>query len=105
MSNFNSRFTLRTHANPGVQANIEIDAGLREYMLRIYNYMASALTLTGIIAYFSANTPAIINGPKRLIKMNDFFLTLVRYSLLIISPILFVPILKPIHFEDVRLSL
>ena len=61
MSNFNSRFTLRTHANPGVQANIEIDAGLREYMLRIYNYMASALTLTGIIAYFRANTPAIIN--------------------------------------------
>ena len=39
----------------------EIDVGLREYMLRIYNYMASGLALTGIIAYFSANTPAILN--------------------------------------------
>ena len=61
MSDFNSRFTLSTQTTPGVQANIEVDAGLREYMLRVYNYMASALTLTGIIAYFSANTPAIIN--------------------------------------------
>jgi hypothetical protein len=42
-------------------AEVQIDAGLREYMLRVYNYMASGLALTGIIAYFSANTPAIIN--------------------------------------------
>src|SRR5580692_10025179 len=32
-------------------AQIGVDVGLREYMLRIYNYMASALTLTGIVAY------------------------------------------------------
>jgi FtsH-binding integral membrane protein len=61
MSDFNSRFTLSTQATSGVQAGVKIDAGLREYMLRVYNYMASALTLTGIIAYFSANTPTIIN--------------------------------------------
>jgi len=40
---------------------VQIDAGLRQYMLRVYNYMASGLALTGIIAYFSANTPAILN--------------------------------------------
>ena len=39
----------------------EIDVGLREYMLRVYNYMASGLALTGIIAYVAANTPAILN--------------------------------------------
>jgi FtsH-binding integral membrane protein len=39
----------------------EVDVGLREYMLRIYNYMASGLVLTGMVAYFSANTPAIFN--------------------------------------------
>jgi len=33
-----------------------IDVGLREYMLRIYNYMASALALTGIVAYVFANS-------------------------------------------------
>ncbi|MBC8339738.1 MAG: Bax inhibitor-1/YccA family protein [Rhodospirillales bacterium] len=46
----------------GAQAHAaDIDVGLREYMLRIYNYMASGLALTGIIAYASANTPAILN--------------------------------------------
>jgi uncharacterized protein len=34
----------------------DIDVGLREYMLRIYNYMASALALTGIVAYVAAAT-------------------------------------------------
>ena len=37
------------------------DAGLRAYMLRIYNYMASALALTGIVALFTANSPAILS--------------------------------------------
>jgi|SRR5579872_4954457 len=33
---------------------LDIDVGLRDYMLRIYNYMASALALTGIVAYVFA---------------------------------------------------
>src|SRR5258708_33678791 len=33
---------------------VGIDVGLRNYMLRIYNYMASALALTGIVAYLFA---------------------------------------------------
>ncbi|MFM8613181.1 MAG: BAX inhibitor (BI)-1/YccA family protein, partial [Alphaproteobacteria bacterium] len=28
-----------------------IDAGLRAYMLRVYNWMASGLLVTGIVAY------------------------------------------------------
>ncbi len=56
------KFTLRTGEMTRAQAEAaEIDGGLREYMLRIYNYMASGLALTGIIAYGSANTPAILN--------------------------------------------
>jgi FtsH-binding integral membrane protein len=31
-----------------------IDVGLRNYMLRVYNYMASGLALTGIVAYAAA---------------------------------------------------
>jgi hypothetical protein len=38
-----------------------IDVGLREYMLRVYNYMVLGLGLTGLVAYFSASTPAILN--------------------------------------------
>jgi FtsH-binding integral membrane protein len=36
----------------------QLDAGLRAYMLRVYNWMASGLLLTGIIAYVIANTGA-----------------------------------------------
>jgi len=36
------------------------DEGLRSYMLSIYNYMALALALTGTIAFFAANSPAIM---------------------------------------------
>lgn len=32
-----------------------IDVGLRQYMLRVYNYMASGLALTGLVAYAAAN--------------------------------------------------
>ncbi|HTU56331.1 MAG TPA: Bax inhibitor-1/YccA family protein [Acetobacteraceae bacterium] len=34
-----------------------VDAGLRAYMLRVYNWMASGLLLTGIVAYVIVNTP------------------------------------------------
>jgi len=39
----------------------DVDGGLRQYMLGIYNYMASGLALTGLVAAFSANTPAVLN--------------------------------------------
>jgi uncharacterized protein len=38
------------------QSAAEIDQGLRAYMLTVYNYMASALALTGLAAYVTANT-------------------------------------------------
>ncbi|WP_343718460.1 Bax inhibitor-1/YccA family protein, partial [Inquilinus sp.] len=37
----------------------ELDAGLRQHMLRIYNYMGLGLVLTGLVAYLVASTPAI----------------------------------------------
>ncbi len=39
-----------------------IDEGLRSYMLRVYNYMASGLALTGVVAYIVANTPFLFNA-------------------------------------------
>ena len=33
-----------------------IDAGLRDYMMRIYNYMAGGLAMTGIAAYVAASS-------------------------------------------------
>lgn len=39
----------------------DVDEGLRAYMLTVYNYMASALALTGLMAYATANVPALYN--------------------------------------------
>ncbi len=33
------------------------DAGLRAHMLRVYNYMAGGIGVTGLVAWLSANTP------------------------------------------------
>ncbi|MFO0388458.1 MAG: Bax inhibitor-1/YccA family protein [Alphaproteobacteria bacterium] len=41
------------------QQAVAYDMGLRAYMLRIYNFMASGLALTGIVALFTANSPAM----------------------------------------------
>jgi FtsH-binding integral membrane protein len=38
----------------GAVPQVDIDVGLRAYMLRVYNYMASGLALTGIVAYAAA---------------------------------------------------
>jgi len=49
MSNFD-----RNYAAPrgvGVGRAAAIDAGLRAYMLRVYNYMAVGVALTGVAAY------------------------------------------------------
>ncbi|HVV29063.1 MAG TPA: Bax inhibitor-1/YccA family protein [Rhizomicrobium sp.] len=37
------------------------DLGLRAHMLRVYNYMVGALTLTGLVAYVVAHSPALLN--------------------------------------------
>ncbi|MEW5703837.1 MAG: Bax inhibitor-1/YccA family protein [Pseudomonadota bacterium] len=39
-----------------------IDEGLRRHMLRVYNYMAGGLVLTGLVAYAVANTPAFFDA-------------------------------------------
>ncbi|MBL4613109.1 MAG: Bax inhibitor-1/YccA family protein [Emcibacter sp.] len=49
----------RYGARPSTQTAAEVDEGLRAYMLTVYNYMASALVLTGLMAYVTANVPAV----------------------------------------------
>ncbi len=47
----------RTYPGAGTAASsAALDAGLRSYMLRVYNWMTSGLLLTGIVAYAVANT-------------------------------------------------
>jgi FtsH-binding integral membrane protein len=61
MSDFNRNVAARGSFAGGAAA---VDAGLRAYMLRVYNYMAAAVALTGVVAYatFSAATVADATG-------------------------------------------
>lgn len=63
-----SRFQLRTDTMTRGQAEAaQIDVGLRQYMLRVYNYMALGVAFTGVIAMLVAANPqvmqAIVGGP------------------------------------------
>jgi FtsH-binding integral membrane protein len=54
-------------AAPGVAADrtVAIDAGLRAYMLRVYNYMAIGVALTGVVAMLTYQLagPALLESP------------------------------------------
>jgi len=43
-----------------------VDAGLRAYMLRVYNYMAAAVALTGVVAYATFNAATVADASGRL---------------------------------------
>ncbi|MEZ5865282.1 MAG: Bax inhibitor-1/YccA family protein [Geminicoccaceae bacterium] len=44
----------------GAVVDTSIDAGLRSHMLSVYNYMGLALVLTGLTAFVTASTPALL---------------------------------------------
>ena len=51
----------RTYPTQSATTAAVMDAGLRAYMLRVYNWMASGLLLTGLVAVGIANTPALMD--------------------------------------------
>src|SRR5205085_1402962 len=65
MSNFD-----RNYAAPrrgvGAGSAIAVDAGLRAYMIRIYNYMAAGVALTGVVSWLTFNA-AVSDTAGRLV--------------------------------------
>jgi len=53
---FSPDYRTYTGATRAAETAAVLDAGLRAYMLRVYNWMASGLVLTGIVAYAIAST-------------------------------------------------
>lgn len=53
---------LRTGTRTGSRTDtLNIDQGLRAHMLKVYNYMASGLALTGIVALMTASSETMVN--------------------------------------------
>ena len=48
------------------------DAGLRAYMLKVYNYMATGVLLTGIISLISFKLSADINASGEIIALTNY---------------------------------
>ena len=48
------------YATAGTADRTAVDAGLRSHMLRVYNYMASGVLLSGIVAFLVASSPAAV---------------------------------------------
>lgn len=49
---------------PATMSRAEIDVGLRQFMVSVYNYMALGLALTGVVAYASAETGLYVSLVK-----------------------------------------
>jgi len=57
----------------GAQAGAVFDEGLRQHMLRVYNYMGLGLVVTGLVAFLVSSTPAlyvpIFSSPLKWVVM------------------------------------
>lgn len=51
----------------GTATTAAIDAGLRAYMIRIYNYMAAGVALTGVVSWLTFNAATTTNEAGRLV--------------------------------------
>lgn len=55
---------LRTQAQVSSGASAEIDEGLRQHMLRVYNYMVAGLIVTGLVSFAMYNLAFVTEGGR-----------------------------------------
>src|SRR5438270_7143310 len=51
----------------GADRTVAIDQGLRAYMMRVYNYMAMGVALTGVVAWLTFNAAATETAGRLLL--------------------------------------
>jgi FtsH-binding integral membrane protein len=81
----------RYAAGFGSRTGVAVDEGLRAYMLRVYNYMAAGVFLTGLVAYMTASA-AITRTPAGGKALTEFG------QLIYVSPLKWVIMLAPLGF-------
>jgi hypothetical protein len=75
-------------ARAGYRPEVAIDAGLRAYMIRVYNYMTAGVALTGIVAWFAFS--AAVTQTSAGLALTPFGQTLFH------SPLMWVLVLAPL---------
>jgi FtsH-binding integral membrane protein len=102
MSDFNRNVAARGF---GADRAAIVDAGLRAHMLRVYNYMAAAVALTGVAAWVTFQAAAVTNDAGTITALTSFGQAMFN------SPLKWVVMLSPlalvmvISFGIERLSL
>ena len=54
------------------QSTVVMDEGLRAYMLKVYNYMATGVLLTGIIALLSFKMSVVTDANGAIVALTEF---------------------------------
>ena len=70
MSDFDRNLAAR--GSFGAERALAVDAGLRAYMLRVYNYMASAVALTGVVAWFTFQAAVNTDASGAVVGLTSF---------------------------------
>ncbi len=86
MSDFDRNYAA---ARPGYRTDqVAIDAGLRAHMIRVYNYMAAGVALTGLVAWFTFSAAVTDTGAG--LALTPFGHTIYQ------SPLMWVLVLAPL---------
>lgn len=78
-----------------------IDAGLRAYMIRVYNYMAAGVALTGVVSWLTFNAAVVTNEAGKITGLTQFGQTIFSGPLTIV---LFLATLGIVFFMSFRID-
>ena len=98
MSDFDRNYAAR---GIGTAQSAAIDVGLRAYMLRIYNYMAAGVALTGVVAWFTYMNAAVTDASGKLVGLTSFGQTIYGGTGMIV---LFLGTLGIVFFMSFRIN-
>jgi uncharacterized protein len=99
MSDFDRNIAARRGL--GTDRAAAIDVGLRAYMIRVYNYMAAGVALTGVVAWFTFSQAVITNAAGQIVGLTPFGHAIYGGPLTIV---LFIGTLGLVFFMSFRIS-
>jgi FtsH-binding integral membrane protein len=85
----------------GAERAAAVDAGLRAYMLRVYNYMAAGVALTGVVAWLTFSAAVVTDAAGNITGLTQFGHAIFSGPLAIV---LFLGTLGIVFFMSFRIS-
>jgi FtsH-binding integral membrane protein len=71
VSDFDRNYATATRG-VGAGRAVAIDAGLRAHMIRVYNYMAMGVGLTGVVAWLTFQAAVVTNAAGNIVGLTPF---------------------------------